>query len=242
MVQGGKRRAKMSQYIDPIWTLLAFILTIFVLSYILGNNPFFKAASYILVGVTAGYLAVMAIDYAILPRLIFPLISMNLSERNLAIVPLILGLLMLTKLFPRFSSLGRIPVAYLAGAGAAVAIGGAVLGTGLGQVKALLALFNFVQNNDPGISTMAKYIQPALVLLGTITTLVYFQFGARSGLRESARRAIWIEALAGIGKLFIALTLGAVFAGVYLAAVAALVDRVGFLWQVIMSYLPGLVN
>lgn len=232
----------MIQPVDVIWTLIAFILTLAVLSYLLGDNPVFKAASYILVGVTAAYLAVMAIDYAILPRLLFPLISSNLSERNLAVVPLILGLLMLTKLIPRFTSLGRIPVAFLAGVGAAVTIGGVVIGTGLGQVKAMFTLFDFAANNNAGSSQTALYVEAAVMLVGTISALAYFHFGAKAGPQGEARRVIWIEALAWVGKIFIAITLGAIFAGVYLAAAAALVDRAGFIWQTIIRFLPGVVN
>ena len=45
-----------------------------------------------------------------------------------------------------------------------------------------------------------------------------------------------IEVLSKIGEVFIAITLGALFAGVYLAALAALIDRLDFIQTVIVSF------
>ena len=77
-----------------------------------------------------------------------------------------------------------------------------------------------------------------VTLLGTLATLAYFHFGAR--LRNPGQtpiRAAWIEEIAGVGKLFIAITLGAIFAGVYAAAMAALVERMDAMVQFIQVLL-----
>ncbi len=77
------------------------------------------------IGVSAGYFTVVLIFQVILSRLIVPIAA----GAQLSLIPLVLSGMLLTKLSPRFSRLGNLPMAYLVGAGAAIAIGGSVLGT-----------------------------------------------------------------------------------------------------------------
>ena len=69
------------------------------------------------------------------------------------------------------------------------------------------------------------------MLVGTIATLVYFSFGAKNTSQKSTKRG-WISSVfAWIGQFFIAITLGAVFAGVLTTAITALVERSDFIVQ-----------
>ncbi len=219
---------------DLIWTIAGFILTLMVLSYILGDNLLFRLATYILIGATAGYTFALIIYQVIIQRLALPLtsalLSGSLAQIALALVPILLSLMLLTKLSSGgLSTLGNLPMAYLVGAGAAVLITGAVSGTLLGQSQATLDLFN-LQNNG--------LIEALLILVGTITTLAYFHFGTRSSASgQNSKRSIFVEALAKAGKLFIGITLGALFAGVYLASLSALIDRLDFIRHVIVDVL-----
>jgi hypothetical protein len=229
------------QAVDPVWMLVGFFLTLLVFSYVFGDNPVFRAVTYTLVGVASGYLAVTVIYYALLPRLLYPLLSGSLPERAITLVPLFLSLLLLAKLFPRISTLGRIPMGYLVGIGAAVTVGGAVLGTGAGQVKAAFGMFDFLSTTNLLNDPLIQFFEGVVVLFGTIATLAYFHFGARIKPNEEPRRARWIEVLAWVGKVFIVVTLGALFAGVYISAITALIDRMGFLWQTLIHVIPGLI-
>ncbi|MCE1254213.1 MAG: hypothetical protein LWX83_11780, partial [Anaerolineae bacterium] len=207
---------------DLIWTIVGFILTLMVLSYILGDNLLFRLATYILIGASAGYVFSLIIYQVIAQRLVLPLTSALLSgslpQIALAVVPVLLCIMLLFKLSSgRLAVVGNLPMAYLVGAGAAVLITGAVTGTLIGQTQATIDLFN-LQNNG--------LIEALLVLAGTITTLAYFHFGARPSVSaQNNKRSIFVETLAGAGKLFIGITLGALFAGVYLASLSALIDR-----------------
>ena len=58
---------------DLIWTLVAFFLTIFIFSYLFGDNFLFRFATYLLVGVSAGYVFILVLFHVIIPRLIVPL-------------------------------------------------------------------------------------------------------------------------------------------------------------------------
>ena len=123
---------------DLIWMGISFILTICVFSYIFGDNPLFRFVTGLLIGVSAGYLTVVIVYQVLLSRLIVPL----LQGSYLALVPLLLSGLLLTKLSPRLSRLGNLPMAYLVGVGAAIAIGGALLGTLFTQVKGAVNTFS----------------------------------------------------------------------------------------------------
>jgi len=218
---------------DIIWMLVSLLLTLLVLSYLFGDNPVFRITTYIFVGVAAGYVATIVLYQVMWPRILRPLLIGSFGERIFALIPLILGVLLLARLFPDISPLGTLPMSYLVGLGAAVTIGGSILGTIFGQSKGTFALFNLSAGTVPG-NLLASLVMGALVLLGTITTLVYFQFTASQKGQQPVQRAHWIEVLSRIGQVFIVITLGALFAGVYLATIAALVDRVGFIRDVVV--------
>lgn len=225
------------QLADLVWTLVGFLLTLLVFSYLLGDNFLFRLASYIFVGVTAGYLAVTVVYYVLWPRLLEPLMRGSLDQRILALVPLILGVMLLARLFPRLARMGNIPMGYLVGLGAAVAVGGAVLGTLITQTRATLDLFDVQAAAANGGNPLVFLSVGVIVLIGAVTTLVYFHFGASRKPGLQGRRPAWIEFLAGVGQIFIAITLGALFAGVYLSALTALIDRIDFLKNVIMGFM-----
>ena len=72
-------------------------------------------------------------------------------------------------------------------------------------------------------------IEAVLVLVGTICTLAYFHFGARVKNEQAPSRPLFVETLAQVGQLFLAVTLGSLFAGVFSAAITALIERLHFL-------------
>jgi len=68
--------------------------------------------------------------------------------------------------------------------------------------------------------------------------LTYFHFGARKkdGL-AAAVQPFHIQILARIGAVFIAITLGALFAGVLAASLAALIERLDYLLNVLELFI-----
>ena len=63
------------------------------------------------------------------------------------------------------------------------------------------------------------------MLAGTVLTLIYFQFSAKRAGDGSVKRNVIIEVLAWGGRVFIAITFGVLFAGVYMAALTAMLER-----------------
>lgn len=220
---------------------VGLFLTVMVLLYLLfGDNALFRIVTYSFIGVAAGYVAVVLLFQVMVPRLYSLYTSLatpgNLLLVGLELIPFILGLLLFFKLSPRLSPVGTLPMAILVGIGAAVAIGGAIFGTISGQVSGTIGLFSANRTGN----SLARLIQGVFVLVGVISTLAYFQFSTRSrtempGTEVVARRTAAMELLAKVGQVFIGITLGAMFAGVYTAAISALVERLGFSITTIQS-------
>jgi len=216
--------------LDLITAVLSFLFTLLIFSYLIGDNPLFRIAVYIFVGVSSGYIAAVAWWQVIWPRLIQPLlpamVSGSLIEKVLVLVPLLGAVLILMKASARFAGMGRIVMAFLVGVGAAVAIAGAVSGTLLPQVMGSINMFDLASADARNISLIETIFNGGVVLLGTIFTLTYFHFGARAKADGSTSRFGLIEISAWIGRVFIGITLGTVFAGVYAAALTALIERI----------------
>jgi hypothetical protein len=217
-----------------LWTLAGFILTLMIFSYLLGDNFLFRLATYIFIGVASGVVVVTVIYQVILPRLVTPLMQ---GDYLTAAVPLLLGVLLFIRFIPRMSRVASLPMAYLVGAGVAVTIGGAILGTIFGQARATFQLFDMQAAAAAGSSPALQLLEGIFVLFGVIATLLYFSFSAITKNNQPANRPAFIDTFAGFGKIFIAIILGAVFAGVFSAALTALIERLDFLRSVIMSLL-----
>ncbi len=223
---------------DLVGTLLGFTLTLMVFSYVLGDNALLRVGIHIFIGGAAGYAAVVAWYNVIQPQLFVPLISGTRSERLFVLFPLVLSGLLLFKVSPRLSRLGNPAVAYLVGVGVAVAIGGAVMGTVFPQTLASINLMDLQAPQD-GATPLFSMVQGVLIILGTVSTLIYFHFGARQRPNGAPRRPDWIEGLALVGQVFIAITLGVIFAGVFSASLTALIERINYIGNVILPLLGG---
>lgn len=214
----------MSLNAELVAGVVAFLLTLMILSYLIGDNPLFRIAVYIFVGVSAGYAAAVAWWQVLWPDLLLPLFSGPPAQRATLLVPFVLSGLLLMKGWPSLARLGTPAMGLLAGVGAAVAVGGAVSGTILPQIDATAGAF------APGrLTSVEAPVDALLILAGVVTTLVYFHFGARSAPDGSVRRFRPVELIARIGSVFVAIALGVLFAGVYSAALTALVERLRFL-------------
>jgi hypothetical protein len=218
--------------LDLIAGLLSFIFTLMIFSYLIGDNPLFRLAVYIFVGVSAGYAASVAWQHVLWPKLFQPLMFGSMSQRLLLAVPSVLGLMLFAKLSPRSARLGNPAMAFLVGTAAAVAIGGAVFGTIIPQSLASINLFAL----STGGSLLERLFEASIFLIGTISTLVYFQFSGRA-TPAGPQRSQWVNGVAWIGKLFIAVTFGVLFAGAYAAAMTAMIERMFSIWAFITSFL-----
>ncbi len=224
---------------DLTGMIFGFLFTLMIFSYILGDNPLFRLALYIFIGVATGYaVAVVALN-VIWNQLILPLYQNPGKDTFILLLPpMAFGLWLLTKSSGRMSRLGNPVMAYLVGAGAATAIGGAILGTVFPQVGSTAAVFDPQVVPFGSAGWTGNLLRSGLILIGTVVTLLFFQFGVRSGPDQVGRRPIWLELLAKAGMVFIAITFGIFFASAYSAVLTALVERIRFLLDTILTFVP----
>ena len=157
-------------------------------------------------------------------------------DQMVLLIPLAMSLLLGTKFFPKISKLGSPVVAFLVGVGAATAIGGAVLGTLIPQVRVTIYQIDLPPYDPNSGSSFMLLINGLIFLVGAVSTLVYFQFSAKSEGKSQGVRSIYLEWIAQLGQFFITVALAAIFAGVLLAALAAFVERWRFIYLFIRSF------
>jgi hypothetical protein len=222
---------------DQIGLIVGVVFTLSVFSYLLGDNALFRLAIHIFVGAAAGYVAIITWNNVIWPKLLLPVTEIRgLSIGTLLVfVPLLLSVMLLAKVFPRLSMIGSPVMAYLVGIGAATAIGGAVIGTLFPQVLATINIYEYQAITSQSQNTWSILINGSFILVGTLSTLIYFHYGVRTKVGQPPKRAAWINGIASAGSLFIAISFGALMAGVLIAALTALVDRWNFMVSLVMS-------
>ncbi len=208
--------------IEFISAVVGFILTLMIFSYLIGDNPLFRIAVYLFIGVSSGYAATVIVYYVLLPNL-GKLQTDDMNQLLLGVIPLILGVSLLAKLSPRISWIGNFAMAMLVGVGAAAAVGGALLGTLIPQAQAAVDAFDLRSSANPAL----KFVEAVVMLVGTVLTLAAFHFGAKRAPDGAPKRNPLLDWTARFGRLFIAITFGVLFAGVYLAALTAMIERLG---------------
>ena len=209
-------------------TIIAAVFTFMIWSYLLGDNPAFRLAEHLFVGTAVGYAVVVAWFNVVQPALFGAVAPRSPA---LAAVPLVFCLLLMAKVWPAWSGVGSIAVAFLIGVGAALAVGGALFGTLWPQVSATAGLsLNPADYGDPQPALASTFFwQNLAVLVGTIGAFFYFTFntqpqGPLGGFRETFTR-FW----SGMGRWVIMMTLGALFANTVTSRIALLIGRVQWL-------------
>jgi hypothetical protein len=221
---------------DLAGIVLGFIFTIMIFSYLLGDNPLFRLATHIFIGVAAGF-SVVVVIYNVGNQMMSQVMQNPVNSLYLVVPPLILGLWLLSKLSLRFAWIGNPVMAYLVGAAAATAIGGAILGTLFPQIGASASAIDVEFAPQGGLNTLVYLIKGVVLLIGTVATLVYFHYGARQAPGQPVQRRKIIDNASWVGMVFIAITLGVVFAGVYTASLSALIDRARFIFESIKAFI-----
>ena len=215
------------------WLFLSFILTIMIFSFIFGDNPLFRIATYFFIGVSSAYVLVLLVYQVVIPKLLLPLFSGGLNQRLLQFIPLLLSTLLIFKLFRKTNQIGNISLAILVGGGSAIILTSAFTGTILPMMNMVTDPFSFsslsIQNFFSGI----------FLVLGVTSSLIYFQM---SSLKENSSFQIpsKIKTITQyIGFIFIGISLGSVFAGVIISSAIALFERINFVINFLYSLIIG---
>ncbi len=215
--------------IETISTLIGVILTLLVFSYLLGDNALYRLAEHLFVGVAVGYAVVIAFHNVLAPKLFSPLVraveEANWGQITLLLIALTFGLLLLLKPIKSLSWLGNLSVGLMLGVGAALAIGGALLGTLWPQIDATATLSTTADRYGPGWGLLNGVV----VLVGTIGALFYVYRGAGEGGRLAGVRNFFIGVWGGVGRWFILIAFAAILAATFVTRLSLLVGRIQFL-------------
>lgn len=191
-------------------TIIAGLLTLAILSFLYRDNPVYKLAEYLLVGVAVGYALVIAWKSAMMDLLFVPLFGNG--DWSL-VLPLALGLMMFGRFHANTNFISRIPLAVLIGSGAGAAVP-AMLGPRImtqvsGSVVPLVS--------DGGMPNWSGII----VLVGVLTTLAYFFF--------SREHRGTLGAASKIGTWFLMIFFGTTFGYTVMSRMSTFIGRAEFL-------------
>jgi hypothetical protein len=211
--------------------IVALALTLALLSYLAADNPVYRIAAHLFVGLSAGYAVVLAWHTVIAPRLLSLLAPFGGGAAGLVFGAALItagagtlgGALLLLKTLRVGQRLGGLVVALMVGVGAAVAVGGALTGTLIPQTDA--ALVSLLPRDANGAIAVEGLVEGLFTLVGTLATLGFFWYGGRAEPGSPVSRAPLARPVAALGQVFIAIAFGALYAGALAASVAIFADR-----------------
>ena len=193
-----------------VWCVVLLTLSIF--SYLYGDNPFYKAAEHIFVGISAGYIFTITFWDTIWPNLfgrLFPdYVKAGFKFDWTYIFPFILGVFMLFRLSKKYDWLSRISIAYIVGMMAGLKFYVFLNSNLLTQIKSSTV-------NLAG--TYYSIINEVIILIGVISGLVYFFFSKEhTGIVGKVSR---------IGIYFLMIKFGASFGFAVMGRISLLIGR-----------------
>jgi len=199
--------------IETVGVAVGTALTLLIFSYLLwGNNRFYRLALYLFIG------AVVGNSFGIALLFIREVLRQLGGGESILVFPLILGILLLIKGFPRHAYIGNFSVAYLVGVGTAAALSGALLGTLVPQVGA----------TGRALSDSSHLADGLLVVVGTVCTLMAFNFAAPKRRGLAGAWAQVVGAMAWIGRWFLVFAFGVALAGVLTASLSIFIGRIQY--------------
>jgi hypothetical protein len=196
-----------------IW--IAALLTLGIYSFLYKDNPAYKLCEHLFVGISAGYYVVLMYFSVVKPNLLIPLFTDVSHERHfLLVVPLVLGILLFSRFFPKGDWLSRWSLALILGVYPALRITGFGQGDLVEQIHGTM-LPLWVPGN------LGTTIGNWLLVGGLLTTLVFFFFSKehKGALGGAAR----------IGVYFLMVSFGASYGYTVMARISLLIGRVMFL-------------
>lgn len=210
--------------IEILGVAVGAILTLLVFSYLIHDTFLFRLAQAVFVGVAIGYGASLIIQNIILKSLVLPLLNRE-PDSVFLLFPLVLGILLfvfnLDKRGEFRSLMGNLPIAYLLGVGAALALVGALSGTLIPQ---FLRAIESVRRSG----NLLEVVNGLIMLIGTAGALLAFRFTTNFQQQPLRLYASIARVWGGIGRGFIFITLGALFASVLTARVSVLIGQLYF--------------
>jgi hypothetical protein len=208
---------------EVVGTWIAALLTISILSFLYKDNPCYKFAEHLFVGVSAAYWFCYSIYNILEPNLYQPLFR---EGQLLFLVPLVLGIMMLMRLIPSVGWVSRWPLAFIVGTYSGYYFITYLQSNAVEQVRATLVPFIQVERwellfTQPGLSAFLGAIAVPVMIIGVVSGIVYFFFSKehKGVFGQVARIGIW----------FLMVAFGASFGYTVMARISLLIGRMYFL-------------
>lgn len=207
----------------PIETIIgawvATGLTLFIFSFLYKDNPLFKLAENLYVGVSVGYTIVKTYDTVIVHLIWTPIVK---NGEWALLIPVAIGMLMLTRYVPKAAWLSRYAFAFIVGVGSGLAIPRVISSYILKQIEDTVRPL-LVMVPGEGLSFTWNLLNPAsslntiIILIGVSSVLFYFFFSVEhTGLGKVVART---------GILFLMIAFGAAFGYTVMARMSLLIGR-----------------
>ena len=227
---------------------LAAMFTLFILSFLIGDNPAYKFAEAMVVGTSAGYVMVVGIWDVFVPDLLAQLFPATIKDWALPglvieplegwtyignlilyIIPAIFIIMLLWQLMPSGGWISRWPIAFFIGITAGFRMIGAVEADLLAQIEA--GIQPLWQTNEEGLFDFWRSFKYVVIAVATLSAMVYFFFSIEhKGLvGKTARVGIW----------FLMITFGASFGYTVMGRIALLASRMEFLFGEWLHFIPS---
>jgi len=229
--------------VDSLGIWVAALLTLFILSFVYRDNPFYKVAESILIGVSAAYWMVVGFWSTLVPQLLgklapdlvraYALPSLPASQTPgldaaLAFIPLLLGFMLLWRLAPKGGWISVWPIAFVIGTTAGIRLVGAIEADLMRQVVA--AMKPLVVFED-GVGAAGEAIRmfdfwgtvgSVVGVVGVLSVLTYFFFSVehKGAVGKTARVGIW----------FLMISFGSAFGLTVMGRITLLLQRFEFLF------------
>ncbi len=221
--------------VDGFWVWVAAFLTLGAFSFLVKDNPLYKLTEHIFVGLAAGYVAALEFNTVLKPNLLMPLqrwfvtnpeagsaLARIARPTTLEFVFLIGALamcvMMIMRLAPGIGWISRWPLSAMVGIYAGLGAIGALQGDFFPQIQASILPFRLAGPGAVNVLTLASNV---LILIGVITTLVFFYY--------SLEHKGVVGGLAKIGIYFLMTSFGASYGYTVMGRISLLVGRLQFL-------------
>ena len=208
---------------------IAAFLTLGIFSYLYRDNPFYKIAEHVFVGISAAYVAAISFWTQIYPNLfgrLFPKdgplaftgleFVFNHEFYILYLFPMLLGIMMLLSVFQQFNWMARWGIAYTVAIAAGLKAFGYLNSNVLNQVKA--SSVDIFSGSLPFFSLNGDSVFNNIVLVvGTLSALMYFYF--------SKEQTGNFGRFTRLGIYFLTVSFGASFGFAVMGRISLLVGR-----------------
>jgi hypothetical protein len=213
---------------NMLWTILAGLITLAIFSFLYRDNPMYKMAEHIAVGISVGFIVVVYYNNVFKPKVWDNILHKGQYDY---LIPLILGIILFTRFLPKHGWMSRYAIAFYIGTSSGLSIAPTLEARVLQQMEGTVrSLVTVVPGNT--LATLAGSFGAIFLIVGTLACLIFFLF--------SVEHRGGVGRVAYFGRLCIMAGFGASFGFTVMARVSLLIGRIHFLTRDFVQALGGL--